>query len=136
MTIEHPSPSRAADIPAAEMKRGTTPERRVCPPPIDIYETEEGLVLEADLPGVTADDLDLQIQDNKLTLFGRVQQTIPEGARLLHREYHVCDLLRSFILSEEVDHEHIRARMSNGVLEVTLPKANRPEPRRIQVNTD
>ncbi len=112
------------------------PERRVCAPPIDIYETEEGLTLAADLPGVTSENLDLQIQDNKLTLFGRVHPSVPAGARILHIEYHVCDLLRSFILSEEVDHERIRARMSNGVLEVDLPRAERPEPRRIQVNSD
>lgn len=113
-----------------------SPERQICAPPIDIYETDEGLVLCADLPGVTADDLDLQIQDNKLTLFGRVRSPLPEGARMVHQEYRVCGYLRSFILSEEVDHHRIAARMNDGVLEVTLPKAARPEPRRIQVDTD
>ncbi|MEW4529778.1 MAG: Hsp20/alpha crystallin family protein [Maioricimonas sp. JB045] len=112
------------------------PRRWVCTPPIDIFESEEGLVLRADLPGVAADQLDLQVQDNKLTLFGRVGTAVPEGARLVHQEYHVGDFLRSFILSDEVDHERISARLNNGVLEVVLPKAEKPEPRRIEVRTE
>jgi HSP20 family molecular chaperone IbpA len=115
---------------------GRTPERRLYAPPIDIYEVEGGLVLAADLPGVTGEHVELQVQDNKLTLFGRVQPRVPEGARLLHQEYTVCDFLRSFILSDEVDHEQITARMNNGVLEVFLPKASRPPARKIQVRTE
>jgi HSP20 family molecular chaperone IbpA len=110
--------------------------RSVCAPPIDIFETETGLVLHADLPGVSADDLELQVQDNKLTLFGRVASPAPETARLIHQEYRVTDFLRSFILSDEVDHEHIEAKLNNGVLEVTLPRAAKIEPRRIQVRID
>lgn len=113
-----------------------SPERRLCAPPIDIFETDEGLVLRADLPGVKAEGLELQVQDNKLTLFGRVQPEVPPEARLLHQEYQVCDFLRSFILSDEVDHERISAKINNGVLEVVLPRAARPEPRRIQIRTE
>lgn len=104
-------------------------------PPIDIFETEEGLVLLADLPGVTAETLELQVQDNRLTLFGRVQHPEPEDARLIHQEYRVGPFLRSFILSDDVDHERITARLSHGVLEVMLPRAKRSEPRRIHVST-
>jgi HSP20 family molecular chaperone IbpA len=111
-------------------------ERNVFTPPIDIYETDEGLVLHADLPGVTIDSLELQVQDNKLTLFGKVNPQIPDGAKPLHREYQVGDFLRSFILSDEVDHERISAKLTNGVLEVTLPKATQVEPRKIEVKTD
>jgi len=117
--------------------RGDAPEQRfVFTPPIDIYETGEGLGLHADLPGVSIETLDLQIQDNKLTLFGRVSDVIPEGAKILHQEYEVGDYLRSFILSDEVDHDRIGAKLNNGVLEVELPRAPKTEPRRIQVKTD
>lgn len=105
-------------------------------PPIDIFETEAGLVLLADLPGVSAETLELQVQDNKLTLFGRVTSPVVEHAQLLHQEYQVGHFLRSFILSDEVDHEHISAKLNNGVLEVVLPRVQRSEPRRIQVATD
>jgi HSP20 family molecular chaperone IbpA len=105
-------------------------------PPIDIFETDDGLVLLADLPGVTAETLELQVQDNKLTLFGRVSEQAPADARLLHREYQVGHFLRSFILSDEVDHERISAKLNLGVLEVMLPRIKRAEPRRIQVAVD
>lgn len=126
---------------SSELSRPTNPqpptpapiERMVFTPPIDIYETDDGLLLRADLPGVSLDTLELQVQDNKLTLFGRMIPCVPEDARLLHQEYSVGDFLRSFILSDEVDHERISAKLNNGVLEVLLPKAPKAEPRRIQV---
>jgi len=104
--------------------------------PIDIYETEEGLMLTADLPGVTTDTLELQVQDNKLTIFGRVSPVVPDGAKLLHQEYEQGDFLRSFILSEEVDYDSITAKLNNGILEVALPRSPRTEPRRIHVDGD
>ena len=105
-------------------------------PPIDIYETDEGLVLTADLPGVNLSGIELQVQNNKLTLLGRSKSPVPPQARLLYREYEEGDFLRSFILSDEVDHEHIIARLNHGVLEVVLPKAAKTPPRRIQVSTE
>lgn len=120
----------------APSESGTpAPEKWVRTPPIDIFETEEGLVLRADLPGVNVDGLELQIQDNRLTLFGRVTSPAPPDARLVHQEYHEGDFLRSFILSDDVDHDRISAKLNNGVLEVTLPRMPRPEPRRISVQT-
>jgi HSP20 family protein len=110
--------------------------RWYCTPPIDIYETETGLVLQADLPGVTAEQLELQVQDNRLTLLGRVTSPVPENAQLIYQEYRVGDYLRSFILSDDVDHERVSAKMSDGVLEVTLPKVVKPEPRRIQIRAE
>jgi HSP20 family protein len=110
--------------------------RWYCTPPIDIYETDAGLVLQADLPGVTAEQLELQVQDNRLTLLGRVAHPVPEDARLIYQEYRVGDYLRSFILSDDVDHERVSAKMSDGVLEVTLPKVVKPEPRRIQIRSE
>lgn len=103
-------------------------------PPIDIHESDSGLVLEADLPGVSLETLDLQVEDNKLTLFGRVKPSLPEDARIVHQEYHVGDFLRSFILSDNVDHERITARLTNGVLRVELPRAEQTRPRRIEVS--
>jgi HSP20 family protein len=90
----------------------------------------------ADLPGVTTETLELQVQDNKLTIFGRVTSVVPPEARLLHREYNRGDFLRSFILSDEVDYDGITAKLNNGVLEVNLPRMPRAEPRRIQVDGD
>ena len=111
-------------------------DQLVFTPPIDIFETADGLVLQADLPGVTSDTLELQVQDNKLTLFGRVDVSLPAGAKLIHQEYAVGHYLRSFILSDGVDHERIAAKLTNGVLEVILPRVAKSEPRRIQIRTE
>lgn len=110
-------------------------QRLLLNPSIDIYETAEGLVLYADLPGVNSEGLDLQVQDNRLALFGRVEGAV-ESNEVLHQEYQVGDYLRSFILSDEVDHEKISARLNNGVLRVELPRTARTEPRRIEISTD
>lgn len=124
---------RSAGPPSDEQSREA---QLVFTPPIDIFETAEGLVLLADLPGVAPDSLELQVQDNKLTLFGRVEATLPDGARLIHQEYRVGHFLRSFILSDEVDHDRITAKLNQGVLEVLLPRTQRGEPRRIRVATE
>ena len=112
----------------------SAPPRMLFNPPIDIYETADGLVLYADLPGVDSEGLDLQVQDNRLTLFGRVASAVPQSAEMLHQEYQDGDFLRSFILSDEVDHDRIQAKLINGVLRVELPRAPRAKPRRIEVS--
>ena len=112
------------------------PQQWVRTPPIDIFETDEGLMLRADLPGVSPEDLELQVQDNRLTLFGRVKYHLPEQALLMHQEYQQGDFLRSFILSDDVDHDRISAKLTNGVLEVSLPKVPRAQPRKISIQTD
>jgi HSP20 family protein len=134
--LTRPTPAGAETTPPADAQsaEGAPVERFVFTPPIDIYETDEGLILHADLPGVTLDTLELQVQNNRLTLFGRVPDVVPEGARLVHQEYREGDYLRSFILSDNVDHDRISAKLTGGVLEVFLPHAQKAEPRKIQVS--
>ena len=116
--------------------RGQAPRRkRAYTPPIDIHEGPDGLTLEADLPGATEDNLFIQLEDNVLSLHARIESPAPEGARLLHEEYHVGDYYRSFILSDEVDRERITAELKNGVLRLTLPKADRARTRRIEIRS-
>jgi HSP20 family molecular chaperone IbpA len=146
-TVKNGSPQIPVNHPPAEAAAGSTPspaptpetapvERVLFTPPIDIYESDEGLVLIADLPGVSVKSLELQVQNNKLTLLGRVARQVPADARLLHKEYEEGDFLRSFILSEDVDHDRVTAHLNNGVLEVVLPRSPKTAPRRIQVNGD
>lgn len=130
-----PTVERTADEETIESSSASEP-RTVFNPPIDIYDTSDGLVLCADLPGVSIESLELQVEDNKLSLFGRVHWDVPQDARQMHSEYEVGDFLRSFILSGEIDHERISASMTNGVLRVVLPRSARSEPRRIQVKSD
>jgi HSP20 family molecular chaperone IbpA len=104
-------------------------------PLIDIHEGPEGLILEADLPGVTEENLNIQLEDNVLTLHARVPSPFPAGARVLHEEYRVSDFYRSFILSDEVERDKIAAELKHGVLRLSLPKAERARTRRIEIRS-
>jgi HSP20 family molecular chaperone IbpA len=104
-------------------------------PLIDIHEGPEGLVLEADLPGVSEERLSIQLEENVLSLYARVDSPVPEGARVLHEEYRSGDFYRSFILSDEVERTKITAELKNGVLRLILPKAERSRTRRIEIKT-
>ncbi len=104
-------------------------------PPIDIHEGPEGLTLEADLPGAKESNLQIELEDNVLTLHARIDSPAPEGARLVHEEYRLGDYRRSFILSDEVDRERITAEIQSGVLRLFLPKAERARTRRIEIKS-
>jgi HSP20 family molecular chaperone IbpA len=104
-------------------------------PPIDIHEEPDGLVLEADLPGATEQNLRIQLEDNVLSLHARIDSPVPEGARLLHEEYRLGDYQRSFILGDEVDRQRITAELTHGVLRLFLPKADRMRTRRIEIKS-
>lgn len=116
-----------------EAAQGPLADRQSFTPPIDIHEGPEGLLLEADLPGATERNLHVQLEDNVLSLYARVDSPAPEGARVLHEEYRLGDFQRSFILSDEVDRERITADLKNGVLRLFLPKAERARVRRIEI---
>jgi HSP20 family molecular chaperone IbpA len=104
-------------------------------PLIDIHEGPDGLILEADLPGASEHGLRIQLEDNVLSLHAHVDAPAPEGARPLHEEYRVGDFCRSFILSDEVERSRITAELKNGVLRLTLPKAERAKTRRIEIKS-
>lgn len=126
-------PLPASESPAPEVPRQP---RHVYTPALDIYETLEGLVLEADLPGVQPNHLEIRVQDNVLHLYGKVTWPVSVNARLLHEEVREEDFYRSFILSDEVETEQITADFSEGVLKLTLPKAPKAKPRKIEVRTN
>ena len=109
--------------------------RMVHTPLIDIHEGVDGLILEADVPGATENNLSIQLEDNVLSLHARVTSPAPEGARALHEEYQLADYYRSFILSDEVERSKITAELKNGVLRLHLPKAERAKTRRIEIKS-
>lgn len=137
MSNDHPS-IRVSVGPSDESRRPFDSDRAAAPafaPPIDIHDGPEGLILEADLPGATEETLLVQLEDNVLSLSARIDSPAPEGARLIHQEYHVGDYQRSFILSDEVDRDRITAELKNGVLKVFLPRADRAKARRIEIKS-
>ena len=104
-------------------------------PAVDIFEKEEALVLLADLPGVGADGLTIDLRDNTLTLTGDIGGYEVPGGDEVMVEYGVGKYYRQFSLSEKIDQEGIDAKLADGVLRLTLPKVGRAVPRRITVNT-
>jgi len=141
MNQEHPSisvPIGRGSANGDETAKGHAqggPAPLVHTPPIDIHEGPEGLVLEADLPGVSEGQLSIQLEDNVLSLHAKVEAPAPEDARVLHEEYRPGNFYRSFILSDEVERSKISAELKNGVLKLTLPKAERAKTRRIEIKT-
>jgi HSP20 family protein len=124
-------------LPRSEMPPAPEPipPRFVYTPALDIRDTEEGLVLEADLPGVAPEHLEIQVKNNMLVIYGRVSWPLPPEVRTLYEEVQPGDFYRSFILSEEVDTENITADFNDGVLKLTLPKATSARPRKIEVRS-
>jgi HSP20 family protein len=104
-------------------------------PTVDIYETDEGGVLVADLPGCDTASVDIHLEDGVLTIKGRVDPPRFEGHEQTYTEYQAGDFERAFTVSELVDPEKIEASVKDGVLRVTLPKAEQAKPRKIQVKT-
>jgi HSP20 family protein len=107
---------------------------RVFLPAVDIFETPQALVLVADMPGVSGDAVTLDLKDNLLTIFGQVNPP-PQKETLLSQEYVIGDFYREFQVGEFIDKEKIEAAVKNGVLTLTLPKAEKAKPRRIEVKT-
>ncbi|OPX23152.1 MAG: heat-shock protein Hsp20 [Planctomycetales bacterium 4484_123] len=108
---------------------------KVFSPPVDIWETDEAIVLAADMPGVDAESVEVSLEDGVLTIRGAVRPHGPEGADLAYAEYDPGDYVRRFSISEEIDQDRIEARIAGGVLRLTLPKAQ-PTRRKIEVKAE
>lgn len=101
-------------------------------PEVDIIEDAEGITLYADLPGVNREDLDIDVREGVLSLSGAVKEP-EERYRSLYNEYRVGGFHRKFNLGERIDPSKITAKLNNGVLALTLPRAAEHKPRKIQV---
>jgi HSP20 family protein len=101
-------------------------------PEVDIYETEDALVLSADLPGVSAEDITTDVRDSLLTLTARAKP-VDAKWKPLFREYAVGNYTRQFRLGQQIDQSRITAQLKEGVLTLTLPKSERVRPRRIEI---
>jgi HSP20 family molecular chaperone IbpA len=102
-------------------------------PPVDVVEDASGITLFADLPGVSKDGLNLQVEAGTLTIEGEVSLQVPEGMEAAHAEVGLPRYRRVFTLSKELDAEKVEARFEHGVLKLRIPKAEHAQPRRIVV---
>ncbi len=103
-------------------------------PAVNISEDAHAYYVSAELPGVKAADLDLNVTDNQMTLAGeRKIADAEEGARYHRREREGGRFSRAIALPGDIDAEHVKARLVDGVLTVTVPKAEKAKPRQVKV---
>ena len=107
-------------------------ERPFVAPDVNIYETADGFVLQAEMPGVTKDGLEVTLEGNTLTFIGR-RQDEPARGNLLYRESRATNYRRVFELDPAIDAEKIAAEIKQGMLTLNLPKIARVKPRRIEI---
>lgn len=104
-------------------------------PSVDVYETENELVIKADLPEIAEKDLDVRVENNMLTVRGerKLEQKVKEDNYLrMERSYGAFS--RSFSLPNTVDTQAVKAEYKNGVLSVTLPKRAESKPKQVKIN--
>jgi HSP20 family protein len=117
--------------PAAENQQQPA-QRGYLSPRVNITENSDGYCLEAEMPGVNKDGLEVLLEGHELTLIGR-RQTEATKATLLYRESANRDYLRVFSLDPTIDASKIEAKMENGVLKLHLPRAESVKPRKIKI---
>jgi HSP20 family molecular chaperone IbpA len=110
---------------------GTRTRERYVTPLVDIYEMPDGLVVMADVPGVTHEHLDVHVDNHVLTIQAQTGHAHP--ADLTYREYAPMNYFRQFELNDKVDERKISADLKHGVLTLTLPKAAEAKARKIAV---
>jgi len=104
-------------------------------PPIDVYETEDSYIITAEVPGVSRDQVELAVEDMRLTIRGR-REARPATSGAVH--YHQVErghgaFKRTFEFAEQIDADHVTADLAGGVLTIAIPKVPPPPPRRIEV---
>ena len=110
----------------------TKPEKQYVPA-VDIFETAEAVNVLAEMPGVSRDGVEIELENETLTIRGIVVPEEHGGETVLLREFEPGHYLRRFTVSETIDQEKIQARMADGVLTLVLPKVAPAKPRRIEV---
>ena len=129
--------NEARDLSKQEVQHPVETERtrmrKVYIPRVDIYETKDSIVLIADMPGVDEKSVDIALEKNVLTIVGSVEQTNYKGYTIAYAEYETGDYERAFNISDEVDRDRIDAAVKNGVLKVTLHKAEKAKVKKIAI---
>ena len=127
---------RQQELAVREKREAATREERTVPgrfyvPPADVWETEDALAVAMEVPGVARDAVAIELKDDVLRVEARVDPARYGGMEPVYTEYGVGHWARAFALPDTVDRERIEARLEDGVLTLTLPKAAEARPRRI-----
>lgn len=110
----------------------TKPEKQYVPA-VDIFETAEAVNVLAEMPGVAKEGVEIELENETLTIRGTMVSPVCQGETLLLQEFEQGHYLRKFTVAETIDQEKIQATMADGVLTLVLPKIAPAKPRRIEV---
>jgi len=132
--------SQAKEIQVTPKHEVMSPAEQTTPglvftPSVDIFENERELTLLADLPGVTPENLTIDLRENTLTLTGEVEPFEKANEEDVLIEYEIGKYYRQFSLSNVIDQSKIDAKLTDGVLRLSLPKVEEAKPRKIEVRT-
>jgi HSP20 family molecular chaperone IbpA len=114
---------------------GREEARAALRPPVNIFEDANGITLEADMPGVSRDRLNVQVDKDTLLVEGDARIDMPPGMEALYADVRATHYRRSFTLSGELEPDKIEASLRDGVLTVRIPKRAELRPRKIEVRT-
>lgn len=117
----------------AEKEEKTTPARYYIPD-TDIYETDDALTVVMEMPGVDKDNVEIGLEEDVLTIEGRIDFAKYESMQPVYTEYNVGHYTRKFSVGSKIDQDNISAEIEDGVLTLHLPKAEESKPRRIRIN--
>jgi HSP20 family protein len=128
------------DIQRTDQTAAAIPERThsgpVFSPAVDIFENDNAITVLADMPGVKAQALHIDLRESVLTLTGTVELSERDQEASVVREYQYGTFFRQFTLAETIDQSKIDAKLADGVLRLELPKVERAKPRQINVRVD
>lgn len=117
----------------APVRSETTRPGKIFIPAVDIYETQDAIVVLADMPGVPSEKVTIDIKGSQLTISGEIAPPGKAAEHLLVREYDTGNFFREFTLGQLVDQDRIEAAIKDGVLRLTLPKVEKAKPRKIEI---
>ena len=117
-----------------EKKQESTMPVRDFVPATDIFETEQALTVVLEMPGVSKESVEVGVENDVLTITGRIDSSKYEGLQPLYTEYNIGNYSRSFQISSKIEQEGIKAELKDGVMTLVLPKAEKTMPRRISVS--
>ena len=132
--------TQSKELKVREKQEVTSPAEQTTPglvftPAVEIFETEKEITLLADMPGVKADDLTIDLRDNTLTLTADTAPVDNADENEILMEYETGRYYRQFTLGEMVNQENIDAKLNDGVLRLSLPKVEKATPKKIAVKT-
>jgi HSP20 family protein len=116
-----------------EKKQESTIPARAFLPTTDIFETEQALTVLLEMPGVDKDNVDINVENDILTVAGQIDFSKYHGLQPVYTEYNIGHYSRSFQLSSKIDQSKISAEINDGLVTVVLPKAETARPRKIKV---